>query len=91
MTKAEFIDEVKNRRDIHLTRKQTEHVINTVFDVLSQTIRRQKKFTFPGFGVFVVRSRKARTGRDPRNQQLIQLKATKTVAFRPAPKLKNSL
>jgi DNA-binding protein HU-beta len=91
MTKAEFIDEIKNRRDINLTRSQTEAVVNAMFEVLSQTIRRHKKFTMPGFGVFVVRTRKARMGRDPRNQQPIQLKPSKTVAFRPSPKLKDSL
>ena len=91
MTKAEFIDEIKNRRDVNLTRKQAENIVNVVFDVLSNTIRRHKKFTLPGFGVFMVRTRKSRTGRDPRNQQIIQIKATKTVAFRPAPRLKNSL
>ena len=91
MTKAQFIDEVKNTRGVDLTRKQTEAVVNAVFDTLSTAIRREKKFTFPGFGAFQVRTRKARPGRDPRTQALIQLKATKTVAFRPAPKLRNLL
>ncbi len=91
MTKAQFIDEVKNTRGIDLTRKQTEAVVNAVFDVLTVAIRRDKKFTFPGFGAFELRTRKARPGRDPRNQQIIQLKATKTVAFRPAPKFRNIL
>ena len=91
VTKAQFIDEVKNTRGIDLTRNQTEEVVNAVFDVLAMAIRRDKKFTFPGFGGFVVRTRKARPGRDPRTQEVIQLKATKTVAFRPAPKFRNIL
>ncbi len=91
VTKAQFIDEVKNTRGIDLTRKQTEEVVNAVFDVLAMAIRRDKKFTFPGFGAFAVRTRKARPGRDPRTQEIIQLKATKTVAFRPAPKFRNIL
>ena len=91
MTKAEFIDKVKNSRGIDLTRKDTEKVINTVFDVLSASVRRHKKFTLPGFGTFMVRTRKARKGRDPRTQEVIHIKATKTVAFKPSPKFKNSL
>ncbi len=91
VTKAQFIDEVKNTRGIDLTRKQTEEVVNAVFDVLAVAIRRDKKFTFPGFGIFAVRTRKARPGRDPRTQEVIRLKATKTVAFRPAPKFRNIL
>lgn len=91
MTKAELIDAVKNSRSVTLTRKDTEVVVNAVFDALSAAIRKDKKFTFPGFGRFEVRAYKSRPGRDPRTQEEIQIRARKTVAFRPAPKLKNSL
>ena len=91
MTKAEFVDEVKNTRGITLTRQQTEDVVNAVFDTLVTAIRRDKKFTFPGFGIFMVRTRKGRPGRDPRDQSEIFIKPTKTVAFKPAPKFKNAL
>ena len=91
MTKAEFIDAVKNARGIDLTRKETETVVNAVFEVLGTAIRRDKKFTFPGFGRFAVRAYKARNGRDPRTQEEIRIPARKTVAFNPSPKLKRLL
>ena len=91
MTKAELINEIKNSRGIHLTRRETEAVVNTLFDVLATAIRRHKKFTYPGFGAFVVRTRRSREGRDPRTQEPIAIKSSKTVAFKPAPKLKGSL
>lgn len=91
MTKAEFIDAVKKRRGVNLTRRQTEEVVNAVFDVLALTLRRHKRFTFPGFGRFAVTTRKARMGTDPRNQEAIRVPATRSVTFKPAPKLRGSL
>ncbi len=91
MTKAEFIDAVKNARGVNLTRRETEIVVNTVFDVLTTAIRKHKKFTFPGFGRFMVSHHKARMGRDPRTQERIAIKATKSVVFKAAPRLRNNL
>ena len=85
MTKAEFIDAVKNTRGVNLTRRETEAVINAVFETLTVTLRRHKKFTFPGFGRFEVRNLAARIARDPRTQESIRAKASKTVSFKPAP------
>jgi len=45
----------------------------------------------PGFGTFTVRSRKARTGRNPKTNEPLKIKASKTVGFKPAPTLKASL
>ncbi len=91
MTKAEFIDEIKKQRGIDLTRKDVELVVNAVFDVLTTALRRHKKFTMPGFGIFQVRVRKARAGTDPRNGEPIKIAATKTVSFRPSPRLRTRL
>ncbi|MFT7622411.1 MAG: DNA-binding protein HU-beta [Myxococcota bacterium] len=91
MTKADLVDAVKNTRGINLTRKETEAVINAVFDVLAVALRRHKKFTFPGFGRFLVRHNKARVGSDPRTGDSIRIRSSKSVAFKAAPKLRNSL
>lgn len=89
MTKAEFIDAVKNTRGVNLTRKETEACVNAVFDVLSVALKKHKKFTVPGFGRFSVHTQKARVGRDPRTQEKIHIRASKNVTFKAAPKLKN--
>jgi len=91
MTKAEFIDEVRaTLKDVNLNKKQTEAVVNAVFEALGNAVVKGR-FMFPGFGTFVVRERKARKGRNPKTGQIIQIKASKTVAFKPAPKLKSKL
>ena len=91
MTKAEFIDAVRHARGVDLTRREAELVVNTVFDVLAVALRRHKKFTFPGFGRFLVTQNRARMGTDPRNGEPIRIKASKSVVFKAAPGLRNSL
>lgn len=92
MTKAEFIAEVhKSAKGVDLHKKQVEAVVNAVFEVVADTIRKEQRFSFPGFGTFSVRERKARKGRNPRTGQTIQIKASRTVGFKPAPKLKAAL
>ena len=88
MTKAELIDEVRNAKGVDLTKKSTEQVVDAVFTALSTAIKKDKRFSYPGFGTFVVRERKARKGRNPKTREEIMIPASKTVAFKPAPKLK---
>lgn len=91
MTKAELIEEVRNAKGVDLTKKQTEVVLNAVFEAVRNAIKKDKRFSFPGFGTFTVRARKARKGRNPRTSAPITIKASKTVGFKPAPKLKGIL
>lgn len=90
MTKTELIDMVVSKSE-GLTKKAGAEIVDAIFDSLQSTIRKEKKFTYPGFGTFVVRQRKARTGRDPRTGQEIKIAASKTVGFKPAKAFKESL
>lgn len=91
MTKAELIDAVRNAKGVELNKKQTEAVVNAVFDAVTDAVKKEKRFSFPGFGTFTVRQRKARKGRNPRTGAVINIKASKTVGFKPAPRLKEGL
>lgn len=90
MTKTELVDFVCNKQT-SLTKKASADIIDTVFDAVQESIKASEKFSYPGFGTFVVRSRKARTGRDPRTGAEIQIKASRTVGFRPARAFKDQL
>jgi DNA-binding protein HU-beta len=91
MTKAELIDKVAGTKGLDLSKAATEKVIDAAFDSIAGAIKKEKRFSYPGFGTFSVRSRKARTGRNPQTGAKIQIKASKTVGFKPAPGLKSSL
>ncbi len=91
MTKADLIEEVRNAKGVDLTKKETEAVVSAVFEAIRGAIKKDKRFSFPGFGTFSVRQRKPRKGRNPRTGAQITIKASKTVGFKPAPKLKSVL
>lgn len=91
MTKADLIEEVRNAKGVELTKKETEAVVSAVFEAIRGAIKKDKRFSFPGFGTFTVRQRKPRKGRNPRTGASITIKASKTVGFKPAPKLKSVL
>ncbi len=90
MTKTELVDFVCKQNE-NLTKKSGAEIVDSVFDAVQASIKAQEKFSYPGFGTFVVRTRKARTGRDPRTGAEIKIKASRTVGFRPAKAFKEQL
>ena len=90
MTKAELLTSVSEKVE-NLTKKQTSEIVDAVFTALSEVICAGDRFSYPGFGTFTVKHRAARDGRNPRTNEPIRIKATKTVSFKAAPKLKEKL
>ncbi len=91
MTKGELIDAVAKGCKLEVSKKAIETIIDTTFDAIGKSIKKEKRFAFPAFGVFTVKSRKARIGVNPRTKEKIKIKASKTVGFKPAPNLKSGL
>jgi DNA-binding protein HU-beta len=89
MTKTELIETVA--RATRQPKKMVAQTIELTFEHISRAIRRDKRFWVPGFGTFSVRRRKARAGFNPRTNSAMIIPATRTVGFRPAPKLKKGL
>lgn len=90
MTKADLIEKVQAAHS-DLSKRQVALLVETVFDHLARSIRKDKRFSMPGFGTFVVKRRAGRVGRNPKTGAEIQIAPTKTVGFKPAPELKKSL
>ena len=89
MTKADLINAVA--KVTKLSKKAASEAVDATFDALARAIKKDKRFQVPGFGTFTVRSRKARKGRNPQTGAVITIRASRTVAFRPAPNLKKGL
>ena len=92
MTKAELVDAVHNGAGVpDLTKKTTGEIIDAVFEAVKESVADDGRFAFPGFGTFTVKARQGRTGRNPRTGAAIEIPASKTVAFKPAPAFKDDL
>jgi DNA-binding protein HU-beta len=89
MTKAELVELVAQQS--RMTKKSAAEVMEIVFSNIGKAVRRDERFSYPGFGTWSLRSRKARRIRNPQTNEMMKLKASKTVGFRPAKELKQTL
>jgi DNA-binding protein HU-beta len=87
MTKAELINKVCSSHK-NLTKTDCNYICDSLFEHLGKSIKKDKRFTYPGFGTWTVRNRKARKGRNPQTGQTINIPASRTVGFKPSPELK---
>jgi DNA-binding protein HU-beta len=91
MTKAELVNLVAETKGLEVTKKDVEGILDLAFDGIAKAVRKDRRFSYPGFGTFTVRTRKARMGVNPQTKKPIKIPASKTVGFKPAPVLKKGL
>jgi DNA-binding protein HU-beta len=89
MTKAELIEAVAKTACI--SKRVAGDAVDATFSGIAKGIKKARRFQVPGFGTFSVRSRKARKGRNPQTGAVINIKASRTVGYKPAPDLKKGL
>ena len=89
MNKTELIAAVAEKTG--LTKKDAERVVSATFETVTATIKNGEKVSISGFGIFEVKSREARVGRNPRTKEEIKIPATKLPAFKASKTLKDSI
>ena len=89
MNKTELIAAVAEKAG--LTKKDAERVVNATVDAISESLVKGDKVQISGFGIFEVKTREARTGRNPRTKETIQIPATRLPAFKASKTLKDSV
>ena len=87
MTKADLIDEVSRIAD--LTRKDSEVIVESIFDSVVRSLRAGDKIEIRGFGSFRTRQRKPRVGRNPKTGDRVEVPAKKIPYFKPSKELKD--
>ena len=89
MTKADIVSAVYEK--VGFSKKEAVRVVETIFDVVKEGLERGEKVKISGFGNFVVRSKRARRGRNPQTGDDIEISPRKILTFRPSQVLKNDL
>ena len=75
----------------HLTGKEVERVVGAVFDAISDQLARGGRVELRGFGTFTTRSRDARTGRNPRTGETVDVDAKRVPYFKPGKEMRQRL
>ncbi len=87
MTKAELIEKVTERMNT-LTTKQTEIVVNMIFDSIKDALARGEKVEIRGFGSFRIRNRRPREGRNPKTGTSVSVPPKKVPFFKTGKELR---
>ena len=74
-----------------MTKKDTERVLNAAIDTIVASLAKGEKVQLSGFGIFEVKEREARVGRNPRTKESIEIPATRTPAFKASKALKDTV
>lgn len=89
MNKSELIDEVAKNTD--LSKAAAGKAVDATLAAITEALKNKGQVTLIGFGSFTVRERSARTGRDPRTGQSIEIKASKVPTFKAGKALKDAV
>jgi DNA-binding protein HU-beta len=90
MNRAELVEALTERTE--LSRRQANEVLTAMFNpnggIISQALKKGDRIAITGFGVFGVRKRAARTGRNPQSGATMKIAASKVPGFRAGTGLK---
>jgi len=89
MTKKELIAKVCGQ--LNCTQKDARDFINCTLDTISDSLTNAEPVILRGFGVFDVKYREPRTGRNPTDGSAIQIAGRHAVSFKPANSIKDAL
>ena len=89
MNKTELVAVVAEKSG--LTKKDAERVVSATFETITAQMMKGGKVQISGFGIFEVKEREARVGRNPRTKEAIEIPASKVPAFKASKTLKDTV
>ena len=89
MNKTDLVAAVAQKTG--LTKKDAERVVNATVETITENLVKGEKVQISGFGIFEVKEREARVGRNPRTKESIQIPASRQPAFKASKTLKDSV
>ena len=89
MTKADLVAAVAT--EAQRTKKDADKAVSAVLDAITEALVKGDKVALVGFGTFETRKRPARTGRNPRTKETIEIPATTAPAFKAGKALKDAV
>ena len=89
MNKADIIEKV--HEVVGGTRAEAERAVETVIDCIVDSLKKEREVSIAGLGIFSTKTRNARTGRNPRTGETIDIPKMTVPKFRPAKALKDAV
>ena len=89
MNKTELVAIVAEKSG--LAKKDAERVVSATFETITAQMMKGEKVQISGFGIFELKEREARVGRNPRTKEAIEIPASKAPAFKASKTLKDTV
>lgn len=89
MNKTELIAAVAEKTG--MTKKDAERVVSATFGSITEALAKNDKVQISNFGIFEVKQREARVGRNPSTKEQIQIPASRQPAFKASKALKDAV
>jgi integration host factor subunit beta len=90
MTKRAIIDELLSRHQ-GFTHRESETIVNAMFDAMTNVLARGQRIEIRGFGSFAVKNRRARQGRNPKTGAMVKVAAKRIPFFRAGKELRSEV
>ena len=87
MTKADLIEKIFEK--IGLSKKESQEIIEILFDTMKQTFIEGESVKISGFGTFNIRQKMSRRGRNPKTGEEIEITPRRVITFRTSNQLKS--
>jgi nucleoid DNA-binding protein len=89
MTKSDLVERLSAKAE--MTRPRAEELVDFLLNDVTEALKRGEKVNISGFGTFTVSTRKARTGRNPKTGEPIEIPASRSAKFKTGKSLKEAL
>jgi len=89
MTKSDMVERLSAKAE--LARPRAEELFDFLLNDITEALKRGEKVNISGFGTFTVSNRKARTGRNPKTGEPIEIPASRSAKFKAGKSLKEAL
>jgi integration host factor subunit alpha len=89
MTKVDIIENIYEK--VGFSKKEVSKIVESVFDIIKESLQQEDKIKISGFGNFVIRKKRARRGRNPQTGNDIEITPRRILTFKPSQVLKASL
>lgn len=89
INKADLVNKIHEEASI--TKSQAKIALDSILSIITSELKKGGKVNIIGFGLFEVRQREARMGRNPQTGETIEIAASRAPAFKPGKNLKEEL
>jgi len=89
MTRVDIVNKIHKK--VGFSKSEIDTIVESVFDIIKETLQRGDRIVISGFGKFSIRNKRTRRGRNPQTGEAVEISARRILTFKPSVVLRSSL